>query len=226
MTRVKICGVTALENALLCAEAGADLFGLNFYPPSPRAITPEAARSLTDGLRAALGAACPVLVGVFVNARPAEIARIMAVAGLDAAQLSGDESAGTLAALEGRGIKAIRPRDRAEALALTRSFLPHAAPDERLPALLLDAYHPALYGGTGEEASVEVARAVRALVPRLMLAGGLNPANVADRVRAIRPWAVDVASGVEGGQPGIKDPDRVRAFIAAVRAAQPDTPAP
>jgi phosphoribosylanthranilate isomerase len=84
--------------------------------------------------------------------------------------------------------------------------------------LLLDAYHKDLYGGTGEQASIEIALAVKALVPRLMLAGGLDPDNVADRARLIQPWGVDVASGVENDQPGIKDHDRVRAFIAAVRS--------
>ncbi len=217
MTRIKICGVTQLNNALMCAEAGADLLGLNFYPPSPRSITPKDARALTDRLRAALGDQYPVIVGVFVNVGAAELVQIMELAGLDAAQLSGDEGVDVVQALNGRAIKALRPRDAAEAAALVEEFLPHAASDERLPSLLVDAYHKELYGGTGEQASLDVAHTVKQRVPRLMLAGGLNPENVAERVRAIQPWAVDVASGVEAGQPGIKDAARVRAFIAAVR---------
>lgn len=219
MTQIKICGVISLDNALMCAEAGADLLGLNFYPPSPRAITPEQARTITDGLRAALGDRCPLFVGVFVNADADELARVMNIAGLDAVQLSGDEPVATVQALQGRAIKALRPRDLAEALVLTGEFAPHGATDERLPSLLVDAYHKKLYGGTGEQTSVEIAVAVRERVPRLLLAGGLNPDNVAERVRAIRPWGVDIASGVEGDTPGIKDEQKVRALVAAVREA-------
>ena len=218
MTRIKVCGVTALNNALACAEAGADLLGLNFYARSPRCVTPEAARTIADGLRAALGDRCPLLVGVFVNASAAEIVGLIAAVGLDAAQLSVDEPPETLRALNGRGIKALRPRDPAEAERLALGYAPHAPRDERLPSLLVDAYHPALYGGTGESASADVAKAVMARVPRLMLAGGLAPENVGERVRALRPWGVDVASGVESGTPGVKDLARVRAFVAAVRA--------
>ncbi len=218
-TRIKICGITSLENALMCAQAGADLLGLNFYPPSPRYIDPAAARVLTGGLRAALGDRCPVLVGVFVNAGVDDLAHVMQVAGLDAVQLSGDEPLATVQALQGRVIKALRPRHVDDARALSAQFAPHGALDGRLPSLLVDAYHKALYGGTGEEASIEVALAVRERVPRLMLAGGLKPANVAARVRAIRPWGVDVASGVEAGTPGIKDPALVKALVDAVREA-------
>jgi phosphoribosylanthranilate isomerase len=87
-----------------------------------------------------------------------------------------------------------------------------------MPSLILDAYHPSLYGGTGEQASTDVALAVRDCVPRLMLAGGLTPENIAERVAAIRPWGVDVASGVENGTPGRKDHGKMRAFIDAIRS--------
>ncbi|MDQ7035722.1 MAG: hypothetical protein Q9P01_13070 [Anaerolineae bacterium] len=97
-------------------------------------------------------------------------------------------------------------------------FRQHFPTDERVPSILLDAYHPKLYGGTGEEASTEVALAVKELVPRLMLAGGLNPKNVADRVAAIEPWGVDVASGVES-EAGIKDIAKVKAFIKAAKGS-------
>jgi phosphoribosylanthranilate isomerase len=219
-TRIKICGVTTLDDGLACAWAGADMLGLNFYPKSPRYLPPEQAQSLADGLRAALGNGCPLLVGVFVNEKVQHIAGVMQDVGLDLAQLSGDEPDDALAGLAGRAIKAIRPRSQAEAIDQAARFLAHAPRAAHLPALLLDAYHPDLYGGTGEQASVEVARAVLAAAPRVMLAGGLTPDNVADRVRAIRPWGVDVASGVESDQPGRKDPERVRAFVAAVRAAE------
>lgn len=218
MTRIKICGVTTLDDALRCAEAEADLLGLNFYPPSPRYLSPERARQIVAGLRSLLGGACPLLVGVFVNQSAAAIAHILDEVGLDAAQLSGDEPPQTLAALDGRAFKALRPRDAAEALDAAPLFAAHAPRDERLPALLVDAYHPQLYGGTGEQASEKIARAITAVVPRLMLAGGLMPDNVAERIRAIRPWGVDVASGVERA-PGVKDIERVRVFIAAVKSA-------
>lgn len=221
-TRIKICGVTVLDNALMCAEAGADLLGLNFYPPSPRYLTPEAARALADGLWAALGERCPLLVGVFVNASADEITQVVQSVGLDAVQLSGDESSDLLAQLDGRGIKAIRPRSRAEALEQAVHFLPGAPDNLRLPSLIVDAYHKELYGGTGEQASLGVALAVKTVAPRLMLAGGLGPENVAERVRAVRPWGIDVASGVEKGQPGIKDPARVQALIQAVQACDRD----
>jgi phosphoribosylanthranilate isomerase len=219
MTRVKICGVTALDNALMCAQAGADLLGLNFYPPSPRSVAPDAARQITDGLRAALGDQCPALVGVVVNLSADEIARLIEIAGLDAAQLSGDEPPETLAALHGRAFKAIRPQSRAEAVELAGRFLRSAPEDERLPSLLVDAYHKKLYGGTGEQASVEVALAVKEIAPRLMLAGGLTPENIADRTRAILPWGVDVATGVESA-PGIKDRGQVYAFIELAQAVE------
>jgi phosphoribosylanthranilate isomerase len=220
VTTIKICGVTTLDDALLCAEAGADLLGLNFYPKSPRYIVPESARLISDGLRRALGDACPLLVGVFANASEREIAQIVQAAGLDAVQLSGDETPDALAGLSGHGFKAIRPTSRDEALELAGRFLFDQLPgDERLPSLLVDAYHKELYGGTGEQASVDVALAAKEIAPRLMLAGGLTPENVAGRVRAIRPWGVDVASGVERA-PGVKDAARVRAFIAAVRSLE------
>lgn len=223
MIRVKICGVTTVEDALMCAQAGADMLGLNFYPQSPRFITPEAARQITERLQDALGEGCPLLVGVFVDESASTLCRIMDTVGLDAVQLSGDEPVDLLVEMMGSAIKAIRPRNRAEAMDQAAHYLEHAPPDEQMPSLLLDAYHKELYGGTGEQASIEVARAVKALAPRLMLAGGLKPENVAERVRAIRPWGVDVASGVEGGQPGIKDHDKVRAFVSAVRAISTPT---
>jgi phosphoribosylanthranilate isomerase len=200
----------------MCANAGADLLGLNFYPPSPRYLTPDAARLIAEGLRQALGTDCPLLVGVFVNLSTSEIARIQHIAGLDAAQLSGDESESVLAGLNRRGFKAVRPRSGDEARAHADAYLSHAPQDVRLPSILVDAYHKALYGGTGEQANVDIALAVKKIAPRLMLAGGLTPDNVAERLRVIRPWGVDTASGVES-VPGIKDPARVRDFIAAVQ---------
>ena len=219
MTQVKICGIRSSENALMVARAGADLIGLNFYPGSPRYVSPEQARDMVSQLRAELGDACPTLVGVFVNASADEVRAIIEGVGLDYAQLSGDEPPATLHELSGIAFKAIRPADETAALVQIehlRSAFPECS---NAPSLLLDAYNPALYGGTGETASLTIALAVKATAPRVMLAGGLNPGNVTERVRRIRPWGVDVASGVEAGTPGIKDISAVSAFIKAVRTA-------
>ncbi|GAB4574541.1 MAG: phosphoribosylanthranilate isomerase [Anaerolineae bacterium] len=217
MVHVKICGLTTFEDALIAAGAGADLLGFNFYPPSPRYISPAACRQITDALRDQLGSACPILVGVFVNAP--DVAAIMAQAGVDVAQLHGDEPPEAVTALAGRVFKAIRPRSVKALEELVAAYALYGANDERLPSLLVDAHHPDLYGGTGQQTSLSIALTARARVPRLMLAGGLTPDNVAAQIRAVRPWGVDVASGVEGTQKGRKDPAAIRAFMAAVKTA-------
>lgn len=218
MTRVKICGITTLDDALYAAEAGADMLGLNFYKRSPRYLDPQQATLMCDSLREQLGADCPLLVGVFVNEVVSTISAVSNRVGLDFAQLSGDESDAMLRELRGTAFKAIRPGSLAMALEDVAYYSDHFPSDERAPSLLLDAYHPNLYGGTGHSASDEVALAVREAVPRLMLAGGLRPDNVAERVQAVRPWGVDVASGVEpDNEPGIKDRQKVRDFISAAK---------
>ncbi len=219
MTKVKICGLTNWEDAFAAAQAGADLLGFNFFRRSPRYIAPEEALTICNGLRAEFGPACPMLVGVFVNEVVGTISAITTKAGLQLAQLSGDESDNMLRELRGIGFKAIRPMNLTFALDDVAYFGPYFPADDRIPSLLLDAYHPELYGGTGEQASVEVALAVKEHVPRLMLAGGLTPENVLGRVQAIRPWGVDVASGVEPpDQPGVKDHGKLRAFVAAAKS--------
>ncbi|MDE2820744.1 MAG: phosphoribosylanthranilate isomerase [Chloroflexota bacterium] len=219
MTKVKVCGLRSYENALMVAEAGADLIGLNFYPDSPRFIDAESAGDLVKRLRARLGDHCPVLVGIFVNESAARVREAVASVGLDYAQLSGDEPPETLAELSGVAFKGIRPKTAEAALGDADRYANAIRTDGRMPSLLLDAFNPSLYGGTGETTALDVALALREVAPRLMLAGGLNPENVAERVRAIRPWGLDVASGVEAGIPGLKDEDKVRAFITEVRNA-------
>lgn len=216
--RVKICGVTTLEDALMASRAGADMLGLNFFTKSPRYLAPDAARDLCDALRADLGSACPLLVGVFVNEVVGKVSVTMEKVGLNFAQLSGDESGEMLRELRGIGFKAIRPRSLSEALDDAAYFAQFGAVDERAPSLLVDAYNPTLYGGTGEQASAEVAAAVREKTPRLMLAGGLTPENVGSRIAAVQPWGVDVASGVEGEMPGRKDAEKIAAFVKAAKA--------
>lgn len=231
MVKVKICGLTRFEDALVALQAGADYLGFIFYPPSPRAIPPSDAAHLIAQLRALMTANFdralapgpwprpPLLVGVFVNESPTSAAAILDGCGLDLAQLSGDEPASDVtdpaSPLFGRAYKALRPRTPAEADDGAARFA--AAPGDFGPRLLLDTPHGRLYGGTGETGDWGIASALAARLPGLMLAGGLTPANVAAAVAAVRPFAVDVAGGVERA-PGIKDTDRVRAFIANAKA--------
>jgi len=217
--QVKICGITTYEDALASVEHGADMLGLNFYRKSPRYLEPDAALALCDRLRDELGADCPVLIGVFANEAVGTISVITNKVGLDAAQLSGDESLDMLRELRGVGFKAIRPPNKVLALDDAMYYGSAMPTREHIPELLLDAHHPKLYGGTGEQASDEIAIAVREQVSRLMLAGGLKPENVGQRVQAVQPWGVDVASGVEDDQPGIKNVDKVRDFIQAAKEA-------
>lgn len=217
--KVKICGITRLEDALIAIEAGADLLGLNFYKPSPRCIEIEPATVLCDTLRDKFGEKCPTLVGVFVNMAMGDISIITEKVGLDFAQLSGDETDIMLQELRGVGYKAIRPMNLDMALDDVNYFSSTMPEDDHAPSILLDAYHPKLYGGTGEQASEKVALAVKERIARMMLAGGLNPENISERVKAIRPWGVDVASGVEGGTAGIKSDEKMRAFIKLAKEA-------
>jgi phosphoribosylanthranilate isomerase len=136
---------------------------------------------------------------------------------LDAVQLSGDESLEVMRALTVASYKAIQPPTAAIAAEDVSYFLQHPVADERLPQILLDAYHPTLRGGTGESVRDEVVALVRGRVSRWMLAGGLTPNNVADRVAQLQPWGVDVASGVEDGVPGVKDHAKMQSFIVRAK---------
>jgi phosphoribosylanthranilate isomerase len=203
---VKICGITTLADGLAAIEAGADMLGFNFYPPSPRYVEPAACADLVAALRE--HGARATMVGVLVNRPPADVAAILDACGLDLAQLSGDEPAGDLAVLGERAFKAIRPRDAAEAAALAALYPRRAAP----PGLLVDASAgPGQFGGTGRTGDWDAARALSAAQP-ILLAGGLRPENVAAAVAAVHPWGVDVASGVESA-PGRKDPAKMQAFV-------------
>lgn len=220
MVQVKICGITNYEDAIAAAQAGADMIGLNFYKKSPRYVAPEKAGEFVKRLRANLGAQTPVIVGLFVNEIVGRISITMEQVGFTVAQLSGDESVELLKELHGAGYKAIRPRGEKEALDDVAYFAPGASPNVKIPSLLLDAFHPDLYGGSGQQASLDVARAVKDKTARLMLAGGLKPDNVGGIIQAVQPWGVDVASGVEiDGQPGKKDAAKVQAFIQAAKGS-------
>ncbi len=223
-TRVKICGITNFADAQVALEAGADFLGFILYPKSPRYIAPDNLREVRVAIdkwiersRSATGNLHPTprFVGVFVNENVERVAEILASTGLDYAQLHGDESPETLQALQGKAFKAIRPANPDEAQGAASRFATNGL--ESGPQLFIDAYHPDEYGGTGKKADWHVAAALARTYPRLMLAGGLTPGNVAQAIRTVGPWAVDVSSGVEAS-PGRKDHDAVRAFIQAVRS--------
>lgn len=211
MTRIKICGVTLPDDAARVAAAGADFLGLNFWPRSKRYLAPEHAPRVAAAARAATPAGI-LVVGVFVNAPVDEIAALARDAPLDVIQLHGDESPDDAIAVA-----------RVTQLAVWKAIAASAPPDiERLEAwpvdaILLDA--PTLgRGGGGKVFDWNLARLARRKNPaqKLVLAGGLDPANVRAAIEAVDPWAVDVASGVEAA-PGIKDAAKLTAFIAAVR---------
>jgi len=204
-TRVKVCGVTRVEDARVAWAAGADALGLNFYPRSPRYVTAEKAAELAR-TRPALGA----VVGVFVNESPDIIRNRVRECGLTSVQLHGDEPPEACAGFGVPVIKALRVRGP-EDVERARSYV--GAGD--VAALLLDGAAPGYGGrGVGFDWSL-VARLADAGVP-VLVAGGLNPSNVQEAVRATRPYGVDVASGVEVS-PGIKDADAVRAFVRAAK---------
>jgi phosphoribosylanthranilate isomerase len=199
---IKICGITSLQDALAAIEAGADYLGFNFYPDSPRSISPEACAGITK----VLGREHPQVkrVGLFVNMPADQVRDILESCSLELAQLHGDEPPQELAALGGRAFKAFR--------GVPAGIDGYARLEA--PALLVDAAVPGRYGGTGEAADWSAAAELAKRFP-LFLAGGLNPENVAAALRQVKPWGVDVASGVESA-PGRKDAGRVRAFIRAV----------
>lgn len=207
MTAVKICGLTRLEDALWAAECGADLLGFILYPASPRAVTPERAAEITRALRASTAGRVPLLVGVFVDESPAVVRDAYARCGLDLVQLHGAESP---EAAVGLGLPYILARRMGKPGALDRL-------DAYAPwAYLLDSYDPSRPGGSGRPWDWSALPARLPESARCILAGGLTPDNVQDGLRAVRPWGVDVASGVEQ-RPGIKDPALVSAFIQQVK---------
>jgi phosphoribosylanthranilate isomerase len=220
--KVKICGITTLEDALAAIDAGADLLGFNFYPRSPRFIERETCAALVNRLR---GRGQRVtLVGVFVNAAPEVVTACLDACNLDYAQLHGSESPEDLAALAPWAFKAIRPAGTVEAKREALRYLPVGfdgydtlVADPPRPAFLLDAAVPGQFGGSGQVADWDMARVLARRWP-LLLAGGLRPDNVADAIAAVHPWGVDVASGVESS-PGHKDAAKMRAFVAAARRA-------
>lgn len=197
--RVKVCGVTREQDAVAAAEAGADAIGLNFWSGSKRYVTPQRARDIVRAMPPLVQA-----VGVFVNATADEIRRVVDETGIGAVQLHGDEPPEACEGLRVPVIKAFRVDESTDFAAVARY---------PVQAVLFDA-PGATFGGHGTTFDWSLLPA-RVDVP-VVLAGGLTPENVADAVRMVRPWAVDVASGVETA-PGLKDAERMRLFVRAAK---------
>jgi len=215
MIRIKICGITRLEDAVTAAEASADAIGLVFAR-SPRQLTIHQARRIVAALPPLVSA-----VGVFVNARLATVVKTAAEVGLSEVQLHGDETPEFVTKLSSardralRVIKALRVRDK--------SFMDQvqAFCDASVGGILLDAFSPQVRGGSGKRFDWDLVAGARKAgglddAPPLILAGGLTPQNVRAGIRRVRPWGVDVSSGVED-EPGIKSAEKIARFVAAVR---------
>ena len=215
-TRVKICGITRVEDALCAARAGADAIGLNFWAGTPRRVSAEQARAIAAALPAFV-----TVVGLFVDPQPDEVRAALAAVPLDVLQFHGDEPPELCTAFGRPYIKAVPVRPGVDLLQYARRF-------DGARALLFDAFQPdGMPGGTGS--TFDWSRLPKELTDassrRLIISGGLTPDNVAAAIRELRPWGVDVSSGVEvigdDGQPlrGIKSSTRIFAFIREVRNA-------
>ena len=205
MVRIKICGITNLEDALSATDLGAHALGFIFYRKSPRAITPERAHQIIGQLPPFV-----LTVGVFVDEKVSVVRELAETIGLDLVQLHGRESPEYCRSLGRRVIKGFRIQNQSS-LAVMPNYR------DAVQAFLLDAYRPGTPGGTGETFDWELARRARDYGP-VILAGGLIAANVTQAITVAQPAAVDVASGVEK-EPGKKDPEKLQAFFAAVRRA-------
>lgn len=206
MTLVKICGITNLEDALMAVEAGADALGFNFYRPSPRYISPEDAGEIIKRLPEEL-----LKVGVFVNESPETVREIAQATGITALQLHGDESPEYCSGFgDWYIIKVLSQKDLSNG----------AAGDYDVTAVMIDAGDKSTRGGTGRVVDWSVAANHRNLVPKLFLAGGLSPSNIAEAIHSVRPYAVDACSLLEQA-PGKKNHELVRAFIRNARGVKP-----
>lgn len=201
MLKVKICGITNQLDSALAVDNGADALGFVFYEKSPRYIRPEDAEHIIKGLPPFI-----TTVGVFVNEPPVKVKSIMESAGLDFAQLHGDETPEDCMATGPKVIKAFRIRQSSDIEAIKKY---------NASAYLLDTYREGIPGGTGETFNWDIAIEAKKL-GRIILSGGLNPDNIAEAVRKVAPYAVDVSSGVEL-KPGKKDPDKIKKFMEQVK---------
>ena len=200
--RIKICGITTIADAEGCVAAGADMIGLNFVPGSPRAIDVARARDIADAVRGRAE-----IVGVVADLDEATLVALRAAVGLDRLQLHGSEPPELVATLAPHAFKALRVGSAEDAAEASR----YAG------LVLIDAKVAGALGGTGRTVDLALAAPLARARP-ILLAGGLRPENVADAVRAVEPWGVDAASGVEIA-PGVKDLDAVAALVRAARSA-------
>ncbi|MCA9187530.1 MAG: phosphoribosylanthranilate isomerase [Pirellulaceae bacterium] len=221
MFRIKFCGITSVADVAAAAAAGADAVGLNFYEKSPRSVDLDTARLISDAVPSGI-----LRIGVFVNAGVDVVRHTSDAIGLDAVQLHGDEPAAFIGRLNGlRVIRAFRARD--PDLSSVRTYLEQCRQLDCLPdAVLVDAYQPGQYGGTGHvanwQALVEHRDALAGLP--LLLAGGLTAENVAQAISLARPDGVDTASGVESDV-ARKDPEKMRQFVSEAQLAWATNPA-
>lgn len=216
MFRVKICGLTNVDDAVVAAEAGADAIGLNFYPESPRYVAPEAARRIAEAVCGRV-----LRVGVMVNPTEDEAIALVTQVDLDAVQLHGDEPA-ALAARVSRRVPMLKAfRVSSAGLGPVLDYLEeYRQAGGVIRPVLFDAFRPGQFGGSGETADWTAIRAYPSQQwhPPFVLAGGLTPDNVATAIQTLAPMAVDTASGVEQS-PGRKDPIRVARFVQQAKAA-------
>lgn len=203
MGRVKICGITNIEDAVAAAEYGADAIGFVFQPKSPRAITPETAKNIVSALPPFI-----TTIGVFVNESKLEIERIIRYVGLNIVQLHGNEPPDACQ-LNRKVIKAIRVKDLTDLEPLKRY---------NVSAFLLDTYSPHTMGGTGQIFNWDIAVEAKKF-GRIILAGGLNHENIEEAIKWVRPYGIDVATGVESNKKGEKDHKKLKLFIEKARQA-------
>jgi phosphoribosylanthranilate isomerase len=206
---VKICGLKTLEEVITAVDAGADMIGFNFYPLSPRYLEPEKCRRIMEEVkRRNINA---IFVGVFVNAAAEYVSKVINECLLDLAQLSGDEPLEDIIKLGNKAYKAFRIKSINSLSTEMIRYQQRKSP----PTMLIDAHVDGMYGGTGRPCDWELARNIAAEQP-ILLAGGLTPQNVGKAVEVVKPWGVDVASGVEM-MPGCKDPTKMSLFIKAAK---------
>ncbi len=213
--RIKMCGIRTFDNAMMVIESGVDIIGFNFYPRSPRYISPGDCMRLVVRLETALREEMSkiTMMGVFVNSERDNMHAVFRDCHLDMIQLSGDEPPEVLEMLGERSFKVLRPTTFEEFSDAVQRY-----PRRTMaPAWMIDTFRPGQYGGTGQPADWELVRRIAQQAP-VLLAGGLTAENVAEAIRRVNPWGVDVASGVESA-PGVKDPQKVQRFVQAVRFA-------